>query len=76
MTNAPAVIKIRGTTMEGLMKKTILFTLLSLLFIQVGCESHHRDTDIQEQQERNEGYSDVRPKPVSEHEGGGNSGNK
>lgn len=57
------------------MKKTILFTLLSLLFVQVGCESHHRDSDIQEQQERNAGSPDVKPQPVSEHEGG-NSGSK
>lgn len=60
------------------MKKTILFTLLSLLFLQVGCESYHRDADIQEQQERlerNAGSPDVKPQPVSEHEGG-NSGSK
>lgn len=58
------------------MKKAIFFTLLSLLFVQVGCESHHRDSDIQEQQEVNEQASpDVRPQPTSEHEGG-NSGSK
>jgi uncharacterized protein YcfL len=59
------------------MKKTILFTLLSL-FVLSGCESHQHDS-VQQQQEKqqlNDGNHVVKPNPVSEHEGGGNQGNK
>lgn len=55
-------------------------TLLTLLFVQVGCESHHKDDAIQEEQEQtyqnNEGTQNDIQKPHIESEHGSSAGNK
>lgn len=63
------------------MKKVIYpFALLALLFVQIGCESHHKDEYIQEEQEQaakdNEGMQNDIQKPHVESEHGGNQGNR
>lgn len=51
-------------------------TLLALLFVQMGCESHHQDENIQEQQDEHSSAQDDLQKPHIENEHGGNSGNR
>ncbi len=56
------------------MKKFIhLLFLLALTMVYVGCESHHRDDSIQEEQESAQAQE---PNTHTEVEHGGNAGNR
>lgn len=57
------------------MKKVIfLLSLFSILTVQYGCESHHRDSDIQEEQEKTTVQDKDIEKTVPDR--GGNAGNR